>query len=286
MADAYYEGVRNQIKQATQGGLEKSDIIWAVADAAATIIDGTTGMAIAGTVNSHLQAIYGAAMLRKGGDVMPNPWFVWNQHDEGESLATRAYLKKRGWLGVGSGVVAGVGAGVSMASQVDLGALLQHGNATGSTVAHLIKFKAIASASKQSQTISGWMDVIIKMKGMKAGLRGGQLAVAIASPIPFGGATAVSITAGLLASAAKLGIKAKFSNICVMTAMDLHWRAFQEQALIKGLSGGSGSGPATRILQELFIRRGATRVFGQHDVASFIHEPAGWMAISDKLLLM
>ena len=37
---------------------------------------------------------------------------------------------------------------------------------------------------------------------------------------------------------------------------------------------------------ELFTRRGATRIFGKYDVDQFVKEPCGWMAISDKILLI
>ena len=40
------------------------------------------------------------------------------------------------------------------------------------------------------------------------------------------------------------------------------------------------------MLYEIFARRGATRVFGKYDVDKIIKEPAGWMAVSDKLLLI
>lgn len=278
MADQYYENIRTQISMAAGGGAEPIDILWAVADGVSSVIDGTTGTSFASYVNGGVQMIYGQASSARG-HIVPNPWFVWNGHDEAESIKTQRYLKSRGLLNLGSGTVSITATAISTVTVADLGALAQHGNATGSTAAHIIKFKAIASNYKESETISGWMDLVLKMKYMKAALRGSQLAAAIASPIPWGGATAVSITAGVLAGAAKLGIKMKHSNVCLMTAMDLHWRAYQEKSL-------SETGPANRILQELFIRRGATHVFGQHHVDDYIREPGGWLAISDKLMLM
>ncbi|MBL0937709.1 MAG: hypothetical protein IBJ03_02380 [Gemmatimonadaceae bacterium] len=286
MPDKYYENIRAQIKKAAGGGAEKSDILWAVADGMASIIDGATGTSIAGSANSALQGCFSAVTSATGG-IVPNPWMVWNGHDEIESLVTKSYLKHRGRMQLGGAAVSVAGALAAAATVADVGALVQHGNATGSTVAHLIKFKAIAKGYKQSETISGWIDVLMKMKALKAAVRGGQFAAAVASPIPWGGSTAVSITAGVLAAGAKLGIKLKFSNLCAMTAMDLHWRCYQETALLSGIRGiGSGTGPATRILQELFIRRGATRVFGQHNLAGLVKEPGGWMAVNDKLLLI
>lgn len=73
------------------------------------------------------------------------------------------------------------------------------------------------------------------------------------------------------------------TRLVLATSADLHWRGFQELALSRTFGG---EGPAMRILKELFIRRGATRVFGQYDVEKIIREPNGWMAVKDKLLLM
>ncbi|AMW05546.1 hypothetical protein [Gemmatimonas phototrophica] len=286
MPDQYYENIRAQIKAAAGSGASKSDVLWAVADGVATVIDGATGTGFAGAANSAVQGVYSAASSQNSG-VIPNPWMVWNGHDDAESPTTKAYLKHRGRMQLGGAAVSAAGALAAAGTVADVGALLSHGNATGSTVAHLLKFKAIAKGYKQSETISGWIDVLMKMKALKGAVRGGQFAAAVAAPIPWGGATAVSITAGVLAAGAKLGIKLKFSNLCAMTAMDLHWRCYQETALLGGIRGMSaGTGPANRILQELFIRRGMTRVFGQHNLPGLVKEPGGWLAINDKLLLI
>ncbi|MCB8881049.1 hypothetical protein ACELLULO517_12455 [Acidisoma cellulosilytica] len=49
---------------------------------------------------------------------------------------------------------------------------------------------------------------------------------------------------------------------------------------------GPDAGPASSIIWEIFTKRGATRLLGRYDVASIIAEPAGWMALADKLLLI
>ncbi|MGI4960046.1 MAG: hypothetical protein ACRYGI_20945 [Janthinobacterium lividum] len=46
------------------------------------------------------------------------------------------------------------------------------------------------------------------------------------------------------------------------------------------------AGPASAIVWEIFTKRGATRVFGTYDVAAVVKEPAGWMALGDKLMLI
>ncbi len=49
---------------------------------------------------------------------------------------------------------------------------------------------------------------------------------------------------------------------------------------------GPGAGPASKIFWEIFTKRGATRLFGAYDVAALVKEPAGWMALGDKLMLI
>ncbi|MDV7395551.1 hypothetical protein RZS08_29455, partial [Arthrospira platensis SPKY1] len=102
--------------------------------------------------------------------------------------------------------------------------------------------------------LSGWFDLLIKMKSVKAGVRGTQL---VGSSIPV---TGVSIATGIAAAAGKLGIKLHYTNTCLITAADLHWRAYQEQAISGGLLGKTGKvGPASNMIYELFTRRGVTR---------------------------
>ena len=166
MPDQYYNNIRAQIKTAAGGGVEKSDILWAVADGMATIIDGASGTSFAGSANSALQGCYSAVTTQNAG-VIPNPWMVWNGHDDAESPHTKSYLKHRGRVQLGGAAVSIGGAVAAAGTVADVGALLQHGNATASTVAHLVKFKAIAKSYKQSETISGWIDVLMKMKMLK-----------------------------------------------------------------------------------------------------------------------
>lgn len=63
-------------------------------------------------------------------------------------------------------------------------------------------------------------------------------------------------------------------------------RSLRSAGDVVGSGGGVGSGPATEIIWELFTKRGATRLLGKYDVQALIEEPAGWMAIADKLLLI
>lgn len=49
---------------------------------------------------------------------------------------------------------------------------------------------------------------------------------------------------------------------------------------------GPEAGPASSVIWEIFTKRGATRLLGKYDVSALIEEPAGWMALADKLLLI
>ncbi|MCE9532287.1 MAG: hypothetical protein K8T89_14375 [Planctomycetes bacterium] len=280
MADEYYDDIRNQIQNAMKTTRDTEGVLWAVLDGIAAIIDGATGKAIAGPISSGLQGLRGSIIAKggkKGISTTPNPWFIFNGHDEGETKATKKYLKGRTLVGIAGAAVAVTGAGLSSVTAVDVGGILQHGNASGSTIAHLVKLKAIASAYKQSQTITSWLNVIFQMKALKLGVRGTQL-VGACIPIPAAGAVT-----GVLGACVKIGVKLGMTKICLATAADLHWRAYQERVISRR---AGGMGPASKIIYELFTRRGATRIFGKHDVDAFIQEPCGWMAVSDKLLLI
>lgn len=282
MTDQYYNNVRNAIWDQVKQGDDPEDVLWAVVEGLAAVIDGATGGIVGGCVGGGLQTLVDTVKHNKGGaGLAPNPWFVFNQHDDKESPYTKKYLRNRSRKNLASGIL-GIGGTVSsQATQADVIGILQHGNAVGSTSAHLYKLRSLAQNHKQSQTLTAWIDLIIKMKAIKAGVRGTQL---VGAAVPVG---ALQIATGVGAAIAKLGIKLNFTNVCLVTAADLHWRAFQEQAISGGLLGKTGKvGPASNMMYEIFARRGATRFFGKYDVDKIIKEPAGWMAVSDKLLLI
>ena len=211
----------------------------------------------------------------------PNPYYVLNGHcdDDPNSPVTYRYVMARSLKGMASiGLtVAGAAASASTGG-VDTVSAAMHLNATGSTLAHVMKLRAIAKQTRQSRTISNWLEVVFAMKAGKTAVRGSQ---AVVSLIPGG-----CLTVGVIASLAAAGIRVGMSTVCYRTAAELHWRAFLEGRIagFKGLSAGGG--PAERIITELFTRRGVTRVFGQYDIKAIINEPCGWMAVADKIMLM
>jgi hypothetical protein len=282
----YYETVRAKLLEAegVRGGVDKEELFWMVIDGVATVLDAVTPVPF-GHLNTAVQSIYSTITAKgktEGAELTPNPWFIFNGHDEGGYAVTQKYLRGRIAKGLGATAVAVAGELASGATYVDVGGILQHGNATGSTAIHIHKLRAIAAGHRQSRTITDWLDVVIKMKAIKTGMRGSQLVVSCI-PVPM-----VGTIAGVVGAAAKVGVKLTMTKVCLATSADIHWRAFQEQAISGAVGGGRGAkvGPASRIVYELFTRRGATRIFGKYDVDAMIREPAGWMAVYDKLTLI
>lgn len=251
-----------------------------VLDAVASVVDDVAGTNF-GPANKAGQMLYKKLKGKGDRNEVPNPWFVFNGHEDQESPKTKKYLKNRGYKSKGATAITFVG-GLASAETggVNVGGLAVHGNAVGSTAMHMIKIQAIANSYKQTQTISQWCNVVMAAKAAKAGIRGTQLAGAA---IPF-----ASLPTSIATAIAKAGVKLTMTNLCYATAANIHWRAYQEQAISRGLNLGTGRdvGPASRIYWEIFQRRGATRIFGQYDTAKLISEPCGWRALGDKLLLI
>lgn len=283
----YNDEIRAIIKDSAKEGIDKSEIFWAIADAGTALIDTLTSVPVFNATTTVIQELH-SLINNHPAIPVPNPWFVWNQHDDTFSPKTIEYLKKRGYVSAASSAIAIAGAGGSLVTCIDVGSVGQGGVACASTMKHLAGFRDIAAKYKESATIRAWLDVIITMKNLKLAVRGGQVSIAVLSAIPAL-STAFSIIGSTLGSAAKVGINFKYSNVCRYTAMDLHWRAMQETILIEtlGRHNNMDSGPARTILFELFERKGLTGfVWGKHHIDKLIKEPSGWMAIADKLLII
>ncbi len=270
----------------TQGGMSGDDMAFVCADLLAAVVDGVTGTSFAGGANGSLQTL--VALAKGDGSsraisIIPNPWFVNNELHEAPSRFTQKYIKSRGLKGAGGTALSLAGTAASGSTLgINFADVAIHGNATGSTLAHLVKLRAIAGDKKyaQSVTIGAWCSLLIKMKATKTVIRGGQTAAAC---IP-----AASLPAAIASSVAKTGVKLTMTNACYAAAAGIHWRAYQEQAISGGLGLGTGRkvGPASRMFYELFTRRGATALFGKYDIDNLVKEPGGWMALGDKIVLM
>jgi hypothetical protein len=283
----YYEVIRIKIEESAKENIDKNEVLWAIADGGTALTDTLTCLPVLNATAMVIKEIH-SLIDNHPALPSPNPWFVWNKHDDVMSPQTMEYLVKRGYVSAASTAVSVVGGAGSLVTCVDLGVIGQGGAACASTLKHLAHLKAVAAKHKESVTIQAWLDIIITMKNLKLAVRGGQVSVAVLSAIPAI-STVTSIIGGTLATAAKLGINLKFSNVCRSTAIDLHWRAMQETILLEtfGKDKSHDVGPAREILFELFARRGLTGfIWGKHNVDKLIKEPAGWMAIADKLLII
>jgi hypothetical protein len=273
MSDVYYESVKRQMATQLDASHDKEGVFWAVIEG----ITSCTGDASA-LASSGLQLLRDAIGHNSSGSALvPNPWFIANGHDDGPISYTTKYLRNRGRKGLAGGAVGIVGSVSSQVTQVDVAGILQHGNATGSSAVHLVNLKSMAGRHRKTGTIRGWLDVMIRCKQMKIGIRGTQF---VGAAIPVGATGPVT---GIIAAAGKIGVNLTYSKLSAAASAEMHWRAYQEQAIS---GGGVNVGPATRMLYELFAKRGFTRIFGKYDVNQIIREPTGWLAINDKLMLM
>lgn len=273
--------MRKVARNASPGEIGKLELALGIADAIGGAIDNAqnlSGLASFSGVAGAYSLLYAMAG-QDDGNVLPNINFVFNGHDDADSPLTASYFKGRNLKNIGSSAMSLVGVAASASTAgVNVASAISHANATGSTAVHLIQLGRIAAKDryKGSVTIQDWLKAVLTAKSMKAAIRGGSLVGAV---IP-----AASLGAGIAAAVAKAGVQLTMTKVISATAAAIHWRAFQEQII----SGGRGStvGPASQIYWEIFTRRGLTRVFGSYDIPGLIREPAGWLPLKEKLLLM
>ncbi len=212
-------------------------------------------------------------------------------NDKTASPFTQAYLRTRDHKTNGSSMM-DIGAGVASVptGSVNVGNAARHLNAAGSTLIHWLRIRAIAESVPQKSTIIiGWCDIIMKAKAAKDGQRAIGI-IAAATPVPLANPIAT-----IIGAAAGLGIKVGLGEACYLAALEIHWRAFQEQTVAAAAGPrvakptnfsrpfGPGNrpgqtsvpvpgkepaasliaGPTSRIFAEVFKRRGATPVAGQ-----------------------
>lgn len=274
--------VYREVEQKMQSN-DADAVIWAVVDTVGAILDGVNNIPVVGPVASVGKLIKAAVDGSGGNELIDNPYFIGNGHGEDDaSLYTQKYMKGRMAKNMAAGGASIVGAVGSVWTQVDVAGIAMHGNSTASTAVHLKMLADMSKKVRSGGTLEAWLNVLLKMKSLKLTVRGTSL-IGSAVPVP-----AVGITTGVIAAAVSTGTQLTMSKVCVATALELHWRTFQEQAISGGLGGarGKSAGPASRMVYELFTKRGVTRLLGKHDVDQIMHEPGGWHAISDKLLLI
>lgn len=233
---------------------------------------------------AYLQMCYEMAneIKKPEEELASNPQFIMNGHSGRASPKTKGYFGYRKGLTIFSSAAGFSSKLASTATQVDVGGIIKESNAIGWSIGHLCKVRAIGARYRQSQTITRWVDAVQTAKGLKIAVRSVDLAGAA---IPIG---AVGLGTGVASAVAKAGIKVTIGGLMGRVAMELHWRAYQEITISRVLVAPNGKavGPASGILYELFTKRGITRIFGPHDIANIVKEPAGWLAVRDKLMLM
>lgn len=213
----------------------------------------------------------------------PNPHMVQNGHAEksitgDDCPKCRKYFRIRTLKKVGGSLFSGAGSLASGSTGgVNVTGALRHGRAEVKTIAHLVKLGEQAKTIKQSQFLCKLMAVIVAMKTIKAINQGGALA---ADLIPIPGISAVSTVMNRASrvTAKGMGAAVKWASV------ELHWRAFQEMKL----AGPRGSGPAMRMVRELFNQAFFKFPWESGALAAdqYILEPAGWMVVQDKLNLI
>jgi hypothetical protein len=284
-----FEEARKEMRRfiKKESRIDKTEFCLGIADAVGGAVDsakGLEGLHSLGAL-SAFASLY-KALKEDVKDVLPNPNFSFNGQDDGDSPATAAYFTGRYFKNAGGAAfnLIGVAAAGSTAG-INVASVIQHGNASGSTLAHLTKLDAIAERGrfKEATAIQDWLTLCTLAKQMKLAVRTTSL---VGACIPAAG-----LATGILTAVAKVGIKLTFAKIIYATAMEIHWRAFLEQRITgfltdKAAAFGQNAGPASMIFWEIFTKRNLTRIFGKYPIMQLVQEPAGWLALADKLMLI
>lgn len=262
------------------------DIAWAIVSGGT--YEATQGvpsfktLGIFGTVNNGMDAASSAYRVTRTTELPTNPYLE-NETFTGAgrfSLTTLEYLNNRKLKTLGGDLVGTGGAAGSVVTHgVNVGSGSRHLNSSITTAIHLAKLKHLAKSlpNDDDTQLSEWCNTVIKMKKYKLGGRALKLG---GSVIPAGGQLGTALGgAASTAFGLSIGTGSKWHHgkDCYAAAAGLHAAAFRERGL------PSSDKHATRIVQELFKRRGLTRIYGSYNVDQIIKERAGWLAIGDKI---
>jgi hypothetical protein len=242
-------------------------------------------------VQSFLESDAGAMAKDVGGAAKehvskyaPNPHMVQNGHAEmkitgDDCPKCRKYFRIRTLKKVGGSIFSGVGSLASSSTGgVNVTGAARHGRAEVKTIAHLAKLHQQSKTIKQSQFLSTLIGVIMTMKAIKAANQGGALAADLI-PVPI-----IDTLIGATVSKKSQSMAKGMKKAVEWASIELHWRSFQEMKL----AGPKGSGPAMRMVRELFNQAFFKFPWESGALAAdqYITEPAGWMVIQDKLNLI
>ena len=207
---------------------------------------------------------------------------------------------------------------------VNVAGAAYHGHAAGLTSLHMAKVGYIAGKYRDQKEVQDFCRLVEAAKAAKLSIRGSQmvgsiiplasLPTTIAAAALKAGIKLTSAGACYAAAAAihwhayeeqgyfeEVGELEQFTLPPIKAAAPLTMATSAQKPLppipkplpalpprktILGTRGGAGAGPASGIFWEIFTKRGATRAFGKYDIQALVKEPAGWMALADKLLLI
>lgn len=205
--------------------------------------------------------------------LVPNPYFVMTGVTGPRSKETKSYLRWRMGKNFMATVFKWGGSAASAVTYVDVGTASLGAQALALTGAHAYKLVKLRQKYANAE-FRGYVDLCLKAKAVKATSRGAETALAL---IP---GVCIAATIGTAAAQAvlKLGAKVTLHKAIDRMAQLVHFHANLEQA-------DSGAKPATELMKELFTRRGVMCLC-QYDVPALVREPAGWMALADKLKLI
>ena len=286
-------GSLRPLAKAQEQGKKKSAIdtlksVVFLSDIATAAINTAVGGYHLDAVGAGVDVLASFKSLLNKPELPPNPFLESDGQRSGRSSPeTLRYLRARARKKVGGGIFGALGlASSSHTAGINVHKLSTHVNALSTTTVHLIKLRHIMGERNddEDKAIVEWVNQVIRMKQMKMGRRVINTAV---SSIP-GAASAgdidsiVTTIIGGGLTMEGVGTPLHQGWQCYAAAAGLHWFAFQEHRATLRLSGSL----ATRTICELFEQRGATRLFtAKYSPLDIIREPAGWLAIGDKLML-
>jgi hypothetical protein len=206
----------------------------------------------------------------------PQHWHdLYNAHAANER--TIRYVRNRAYKQALSADISAAGNLIAWLATHGLNPLAApvHLHAATTSAVHWHKIKQIGERHRNTayHHFSEWCDGILRLKRHKQFTRDGQFLARVIPYVPFVG-TAIN----MVATASSLSFRIAHAEAAGMLSIDLHAHAFQE------LANGQ-RGPATEIFEELLTRRGAYRLAGGYDIEGLIAEPAGWQALSNKLIM-
>ena len=215
---------------------------------------------------------------------------------------------------------------IPMAAHVNIPGTAYHGQASALTAMHLAKLGQLAAAHAGDQDLQDWCKIIATVKSAKLAVRGGQLVGSIIplASMPSSIAAAVAKTGIKLTTVG--ACYAAAASIHWAAHVEQGWcTELQPPAPVAGNPAprnvpnfsrplpqapapnfsrplpqaqprpsapatpritGATAGPGSAIFWEIFTKRGATLAFGSYDIAALVREPAGWLALADKLTLI